>query len=848
MPSHPFLGPSTLGPGLRALSLAAMVAAAATVWSQPQAGLLYRPNGFLTFNDLRGLPPDDMGNYYQGFLTNLAAAWIADGTYAAGFQTFWLDDGWQAVHRDADGNLTWNALTLTNGGIPGLVSTLHGLGYKAILYTAYAPTNSRTCWGYAGTDDAHLQQDMNLFAAWGVDGLMFDACRGAIFNDSTYNSVRHEFQSISNALANVSPPHKFWTYIVIPVWPPPPETPFFCDACNAWGAPSGGYAQDSADLLADFRYVEPYASAWNGANFVIYGEGYAEGCYAYSSTEIKVMVSLCALSGSMMRLSSGIDPRYTTNVEVVSLISDPYGRGGRRVYTNCLQEVFVRPLGFDCSGTNLVGVYNGAATNQLIVLTWDLVGAAPGQQLAFRDLWAGTNFPNSNTNLTVSVGPTDILLLKVTAPDSPPSIAAQPQAQTVLLGAEARLGALLAGALPRTCQWFHDGVALPGATEASLWIPGAAFTDSGTYQLAVSNSFGHTTSVPAMLQVQSVIAWGGNNCHQTNVPAVASNIVALASGLNHILALRQDGRVVGWGADQMGQCDVPPGLPGAVAVAAGGVHSLALTESGSVVAWGDNTAGQTNVPAGLTNVIAISAGLTHSLALRADGTVAAWGGNADGETEVPPGLSNVVAISAGGSHSVALRADGTVLAWGSNSRGQAQVPDGLGNVAVVSAGGLDTLALRADGVVVGWGDATYSQSVVPAAVSNAVCIAAGDGHSLVELADGSVFGWGRSDYGQAIAPEGVNHPALLGAGCDHSVAAGRSWPAPPSVIRARAAPDRLEVLVPTERGRSYFLLSRDRLGDSAWRYVTGVAGNGGLRSLEDTAPASAQRFYTVRRQ
>ncbi len=676
-----------------------MVAAAATVWSQPQAGLLYRPNGFTTFNDYRGAPPDNMGNYYQGYITNLAATWLTNGMFAAGFQTVWLDDGWQAAGRDGSGNLTWNPSTMTNGGIPILVATLHNWGYKVIIYSAYGPLTARTCQGYPGTTDATMQQDLNLFATWNLDGICFDACGGSditscaggLVNDPDYSYTRHEFSTLSNALANVAPAHSFWTYLVIPVWPTPPETPLMCNACSGWGAPgASGYPDTVSNVVASFDFIQPYASTQNSSNFVQYIETAGEFAYYFGQVLTKVGMSMCALSGSFMRTSGNLGSlaNWYTNQEVSLLIDDPYAKCGRLVASNDVVQIFVRPLGFEGSGTNLVGVYNGAATNQLIVLTWDLVGAAPGQQLAFRDLWAGTNFPNSNTNLTVSVEPANILLLKMTAPDSPPSIAAQPQAQTVLLGAQARLGALLAGALPRTCQWFHDGVALPGATEASLWIPGAAFTDSGTYQLAVSNSFGHTTSVPAMLQVQSVIAWGGNNCHQTNVPAVASNIVALASGLNHILALRQDGRVVGWGADQMGQCDVPPGLPGAVAVAAGGVHSLALTESGSVVAWGDNTAGQTNVPAGLTNVIAISAGLTHSLALRADGTVAAWGGNADGETEVPPGLSNVVAISAGGSHSVALRADGTVLAWGSNSRGQAQVPDGLGNVAVVSAGGL----------------------------------------------------------------------------------------------------------------------------------------------------------------
>jgi alpha-tubulin suppressor-like RCC1 family protein len=56
---------------------------------------------------------------------------------------------------------------------------------------------------------------------------------------------------------------------------------------------------------------------------------------------------------------------------------------------------------------------------------------------------------------------------------------------------------------------------------------------------------------------------------------------------------------VAWGDNSYGQRNVPPGLSNVVAVAAGAYHSLALKADGTVVAWGDNTYGQRNVPAGL---------------------------------------------------------------------------------------------------------------------------------------------------------------------------------------------------------------------------------------------------------
>ena len=70
---------------------------------------------------------------------------------------------------------------------------------------------------------------------------------------------------------------------------------------------------------------------------------------------------------------------------------------------------------------------------------------------------------------------------------------------------------------------------------------------------------------------------------------------------------------------------MPTGLTNIIAVAGGAEHSLALKDDGSVIAWGRHDLYQTNVPATVTDAIAISAGGQQSLALRRDGTVAQWG-------------------------------------------------------------------------------------------------------------------------------------------------------------------------------------------------------------------------------
>jgi hypothetical protein len=139
---------------------------------------------------------------------------------------------------------------------------------------------------------------------------------------------------------------------------------------------------------------------------------------------------------------------------------------------------------------------------------------------------------------------------------------------------------------------------------------------------------------------------------------VLTNIVAVAAGYKHSLALRSDGTVVGWGLNNSGQAtgsasinpDRASGvvkidgqvLSNVVAVAAGSHFSLALKSDGTVVEWGNNVFGQTSMLAGLSNVVAIAAEGDNSLALKRDGSVVGWG-----SLHIPPGLSNIVGIATG---------------------------------------------------------------------------------------------------------------------------------------------------------------------------------------------------------
>jgi len=352
--------------------------------------------------------------------------------------------------------------------------------------------------------------------------------------------------------------------------------------------------------------------------------------------------------------------------------------------------------------------------------------------------------------------------------DSPPYIVVQPVGQqsniTVQAYSTVTMRVIARGSEPIWYQWRFNGVDIPGATNATLVLTNVTVDKTGYYSVLVSNPFGQTNSAKAYLSVVQVYVLP---YMPSDLPAALSNVIAIAAGEYHVLALKADGTVATWPMSYYSLpllTNVPARVTNVVAIAAGGNVSMALRADGSVIAWG---VGPTNAPIGVSNVIAIATSGSHCLAVRSNGTVIGWGDNSYGKATPPAGLSNVISVAAGYNHSVALKADGTVVLWGSYTN----VPPGLSNVIAISAGGSLTMALTADGKVVGWG---YNPAYIPKDLSNVVAISAGTYGNLWLKADGTVAGKVSSSSLQppqlsnvvaiACAPDGRYGVVAVGSG------------------------------------------------------------------------------------
>jgi hypothetical protein len=323
-------------------------------------------------------------------------------------------------------------------------------------------------------------------------------------------------------------------------------------------------------------------------------------------------------------------------------------------------------------------------------------------------------------------------------------------------------------------------------TTAYITLTNIQPSQAGYYSITVTNQFGSASSsgkVSVLPQAAQVVAWGDDSGGQIDVPTNLDDVVAIAGGDDHSVALCQNGTLVAWGADDEGQTDVPTNALPFVAIAAGAEHNLAIAADGSVAGWGNDDSGQIDIPAGVSSALSVAAGDSHSLALLSSGLVIAWGDNTYGQLNLPGplleyywygepnwGWVSAQAIAAGRNHSLALLAGGTVTGWGDNVFGQASPPANLTNAVAIAAGSLHSVALRSDGTVTVWGDDTFGETNVPPGLSNVVAIAAGDYHSYALRSDGSVVAWGDDTFGQTDLPPSLGSVTAIASGYYHGLA------------------------------------------------------------------------------
>jgi alpha-galactosidase len=394
-----------LFPALLALLAVAGPACAEQKFNErPANGLaLTPPMGWNSWNKF-GCDIDDQKVRAQ------ADAMVASGMRDAGYAYVVIDDCWQVARDPATGNILADAKRFP-AGIQAVADYVHSKGLK---FGIYSDAGDKTCQGRPGSR-GHEFQDALQYAAWGVDYLKYDWCNAESLEP------RAAYETMGDALRATGRPivfsicewgtHRPWEwagFIGGNLW----RTTG--DIYDAWvGVAHTENWFGVLDILDRQAGLEVHSGPghWNDPDMLEVGNGRMTADQYRAHFSLWAMLAAPLIAGNDLSTMSEETRSILVNREVIAIDQDKLGHQGHRAWREGDAEIWVRPLE---GGARAVILLNRSIGKRPIRLDWSLMDLPADTTATLRDLWAAKDLPAARGSITVDVGPTSAVMLRVT--------------------------------------------------------------------------------------------------------------------------------------------------------------------------------------------------------------------------------------------------------------------------------------------------------------------------------------------------------------------------------------------------------------------------------------------------
>jgi alpha-galactosidase len=334
-----------------------------------------------------------------------AEALISSGMREAGYEYIVIDDGWEAMERDSNGNLVPDPKKFP-GGMKRLGDYLHKKGFKFGIHNC---AGTKTCANYPG-GRGHEYQDAKLYALWGVDYLKYDWCfHGTANAQETYKTMRDALRAAGRPIVfslcewGENKPWE-WAKDVGHLW----RTTGDINNCYACRKP---WSMGWKIILDAQNGLEKYAGPdhWNDPDMLEVGnEGLTlEESRAHFS--LWCILTAPLMAGNDIRNMSSDIRDILTNKEVIAIDQDTLGKQGYRFYTDPEQEIWVKELS---GGEWGICAFNSGDKTKEVKVNWKDFYFFKGIY-KIRDLWQRKNIGTTEKNFTGKIASHDVVLFKL---------------------------------------------------------------------------------------------------------------------------------------------------------------------------------------------------------------------------------------------------------------------------------------------------------------------------------------------------------------------------------------------------------------------------------------------------
>lgn len=389
----------------------------------------------IKIGDLLALTPPMGWNSWNTFSRHLsdslvrqiADSIVSTGMRDLGYQYVNIDDFWQLLERDKDGNIQVNRQKFPDG-IKPVADYVHSKGLRLGIYSDAA---DRTCGGVAGSYK-YEDRDAKAFAEWGVDLLKYDYCGAPSPKDTAIarytkmgNALKKTNRSIVFSICEWGP-REPWTWaagVGGNYW----RTTW--DIRNTWELKQYDAGHSSILQIMDVNVnLADYAGPgrWNDPDMLVVGiyndkkavvnNGFP-GC---SDEEFRTHMSLWCLMASPLLCGNDIrNMNYITkeillNPEIIAIDQDELGKQARRIRDEGDYEVFAKPM---ADGSIAIGFLNrnNEGTHK-ISISWNELGIKGTWEI--RDVWKHKDLGKFTDSFETDVKSHECVVVRISNKDS----------------------------------------------------------------------------------------------------------------------------------------------------------------------------------------------------------------------------------------------------------------------------------------------------------------------------------------------------------------------------------------------------------------------------------------------
>ena len=278
-------------------------------------------------------------------LLEVADAMVDSGLLKAGFDTFVIDDCWQALSRDGQGKLRSHPARFPSG-MPWMGEQLKERGFK---FGLYGSPGRKTCAmiydRYPGHDLGSFgreQLDADTFADWGVDFLKYDWCEAD--EDGTALRYPEAFERMALALEATG---REIVYSISEYGRTEPWT---------WAGEYGHMWRTTPDIEKNWASVLSIADhqagissfsgpgGWNDPDMLQVGNPGLSDTESATHFALWCFFAAPLMSGHDPRTMSAATRRLLTNTALIGINQDELGVGALRQQHESGLDIWTRPL------------------------------------------------------------------------------------------------------------------------------------------------------------------------------------------------------------------------------------------------------------------------------------------------------------------------------------------------------------------------------------------------------------------------------------------------------------------------------------------------------------------------